>query len=143
MSQPWLVLSVVSVLAMAGCDSGLDVAPVSGTVLLDGEPLVGANVNTQPISTSAKPKPGSGSFGKTDAQGHYSLELVDPPIAGAVFGEHRVTITRAEEQQDDEDDRIIRPTGPRWPARYSDGSLRLTVSEAGTSEADYDLTMKP
>jgi len=143
MSQPCLVIAVVSVLALTGCDSGPGVAPVSGSVLLDGEPLVGASVNTQPISTSAKPKPGSGSFGKTDDQGHYSLELVDPPIAGAVFGEHRVTITRAEEQQDDEDDRLIIERGPRWPARYSDGSLRLTVSEAGTSETDFELTLKP
>jgi hypothetical protein len=123
-------------------------APVSGTILLDGEPLVGASVNTQPISTSSNREPGAGSFGNTDAQGHYSLELVDPPLAGAVLGEHRLTITRRKqqiEQYDDTDEidlRVRPPQGPPWPDRYGNGSLRLTVPPEGTTEANFELTLK-
>ncbi len=144
MSQQWLTLSVLSALAlgMAGCGSGLKVAPVSGTILLDGKPLAGASINTQPIGTSSNSKPGSGSFGKTDAQGHYSLELVDPPVAGAVLGKHRVTITRDDGVPYSSSDEIVRPKGPPWPARYSDGSLRLTVPSEGNTEANFELTHK-
>ena len=143
MSQPRLVLSLVSLLTLAGCDSHPKVASISGTILLDGKPLVGASVNTQPISTPSNPKPGPGSFGKTDTQGRYSLELVDPPVAGAVLGEHRVTITRVESQGDDEDESAVVSKGAPWPTRYSDGSLRLTVTKEGNDQANFDLHLKP
>ncbi len=144
MPQQWLSLSVLSALAlgMAGCGSGLEIAPVAGTVLLDGKPLVGASVNTQPIGTSSNPQPGSGSFGKTDAQGHYSLELVDPPVTGAVLGKHRVTITQDAKIPYSSSDEIVRPKGPPWPARYGNGSLRLTVPSEGNTEANFELTHK-
>jgi len=129
------------VLALAGCDSRSNLVPVSGIVLLDGEPLVGASVNTQPISTSSNPEPGSGSFGKTDAEGHYSLELVDPPIAGAVLGEHRVTITRETEVLYRSSDERVPPPDVPWPTRYNDGSLRLTIPAGGTDKADFELTL--
>ena len=124
---------------MAGCDSGPKMAPVSGTVLLDGKPMVGASVNTQPIGTSENP--GSGSFGKTDDQGHYSLELVNPPLPGAILGEHSVTITtKAPEEDFENDDDVVR-VGPRLPARYSDGSERMTVTPGGITR-DFDITLK-
>ncbi len=127
---------------LAGCGSSSNVVPVSGTILLDGEPLVGASINTQPISTTSNPELGSGSFGKTDPQGHYSLELVDPPIAGAVLGEHRVTITRGTEELYRSSDEPVDPPDAPWPTRYSDGSQRLTVTPEGTDEADFELTLK-
>jgi len=130
------------VLVLAGCGSSPNVVSVSGTVLLDGEPLVGASVNTQPISTTTNPEPGSGSFGKTNAEGHYSLELVDPPLAGAVLGEHRVTITRETEEVYRSSDEPVAPPDIPWPTRYCDGSLRLTVTPGGTDEADFELTLE-
>gem|GEM_PF-970265 len=144
LSLQWRTLTIVLALmpGMLGCGSKLEVAPVSGTVLLDGQPLAGASVNTQPISTSAKPNPGSGSFGKTDAQGHYSLEVVDPPIVGAMVGEHRVTITRGDKVLYRSSDLPVKSQNGPWPDRYSDGSLRLTVPPEGTTEANFELTLK-
>ncbi len=144
MSLPWRTLTIVLALTlgMVGCGSKLKVAPVSGTVLLDGQPLAGASVNTQPISTAANPKPGSGSFGKTDAQGHYSLEVVDPPIAGAMVCEHRVTIIRGSKELYRSSDAPVKSQEGSWPARYSDGSLRLSVPLEGTTEANFELTLK-
>ncbi|MEO2047426.1 MAG: carboxypeptidase-like regulatory domain-containing protein [Pirellulales bacterium] len=142
MSHHWLILAVVLAVGMTGCDSGPQVAPVEGTVLLDGEPLVGASVNTQPLGTSSNPNPGAGSFGTTDEQGHYNLELVDPPIAGAVLGEHRVTITRKDKDNYSSSDKFVLPQGIPWPVRYGDGSLRLTVTPEGNIEANFDLTLK-
>ena len=46
---------------------------------------------TQPIATNS-PNPGPGSFGRTDAEGRFELELVKPAIRGAIIGEHRVMI---------------------------------------------------
>ena len=136
--------------AAAGCDSGPSVAPVSGVVIVDGEPLAKASVNTQPIGGGSA-ESGVGSFGKTDAQGRYTLQLVDPPMAGAIIGEHRVTITPDFYSQnagrdydvDDEDVPVGQtPRPPPWPTKYVDGSLQLTVPAAGTDKADFNLSVK-
>lgn len=145
LSQHWLTLFFVSALTLgiAGCGEDTNVAPVEGIVFLDGAPLVGASVNTQPIATSSNPKPGSGSFGKTDEQGHYSLRLIVPLMEGAILGEHRVTITRADAEQLVDNDVPDELQGGRpWPGRYSDGSLRLTVSPDGNTQANYELTLR-
>lgn len=56
-------------LALSGCSSGnIDVAPVSGTVTLDGAPLRTASVTFQPKDG------GRPSFGVTNEQGRYVLE---------------------------------------------------------------------
>jgi len=132
-----LLLMLVSV----GCGSKPTVVPVSGIVLLDGQPLVGASVNTQPIADSSGENPGSGSFGKTDAEGRYTLELVDPPMQGACPGEHRITITKADEEGYSSSDELVAPKGAPWPLRYGNGSLRLTVPPDGTDSANFELTL--
>lgn len=136
-----LVTTLLLVLVSSGCGSNSNVVPVSGIVLLDGQPLVGASVNTQPMASSGD-EPGSGSFGKTDADGRYTLELVDPPMAGACIGEHRVTITQQDGVEYRSTDELVVPTGPPWPKQYSNGSLRLTVPPEGMTTADFELTLK-
>jgi len=138
--QASAVLMVLMFVSL-GCGSKPNVVPVSGVVLLDGQPLVGASINTQPIATSDGANPGSGSFGKTDAEGRYTLELVDPPMPGAFIGEHRVTITQSDEVEYRPTDEMVVPTGPPWPKRYGDGSQRLTVPPEGTTTADFELTL--
>ncbi|NOY43613.1 MAG: DUF4198 domain-containing protein [Planctomycetes bacterium] len=132
------VLAVV----LSGCGTKPNVVTVSGIVLLDGKPMVGASINTQPIATSSKVNPGSGSFGKTDNEGRYTLELVDPSMQGAWVGEHRVTITQASEVGYKSSDEMTISDGPPWPTRYGDGSLRLTVPPEGMDSANFDLTLK-
>ena len=121
-------------LLFAGCGERLPVAPVSGN-------------------------PGPGSFGRSDEQGRFELELVKPARKGAIIGEHRVMISpaadatsRTQRQQSAEggldvwidDPRANRQAiGSDWPARYTDGSLSLQVPTEGTDKANFDLTAKP
>ncbi len=139
--QYTITTAMLLVLVTLGCGANPNVVPVSGVVLLDGKPLVGASVNTQPIASSSGANPGSGSFGRTDAEGRYSLEVVDPPMPGAYLGEHRVTITQPDEVEYRSTDEMVVPTGPPWPTRYSDGSLRMTVQPEGTTTVDFELTL--
>ncbi len=146
-----LVVAVGSVLILtAGCGDRLPVAPVSGRITFEGAPLVGATVTTQPIAVEGN-DPGSGSFGKTDEEGRYELELVTPEMKGAIIGAHRVMITPSDgtvqpdaeaEQEVYSDDPNAHRQGidPGWPVRFSDGSLQLEVPAGGRDDANFDLT---
>ena len=143
-------------LACTGCGGAADVAPVSGVVLYGDQPLAGAGITTQPIA-QGKENPGSGSFGKTDEQGRFTLELVTPAIPGAIIGEHRVMITPPETSAtqaaapatkmvdgvevfiDDPQTRRATSAGGKWPASFSDGSLRLIVPPAGLTDATISI----
>jgi hypothetical protein len=149
---------VLSLLCCAGCGERLPVAPVSGRITFEGRPLAGAGITTQPMARDSR-NPGAGSFGLTDDQGRFELELVKPARKGAIIGEHRVMISKparpaAESpskvavegglQVWEDDPRTNRAvSGERWPHRFTDGSLRLTVPPEGTDSADFDLTNKP
>jgi len=137
----WMLAVMLSVM-LSGCGAKPNVATVSGVIRLDGEPMVGASINTQPIANSSNVNPGSGSFGKTNNEGRYTLELVDPPRQGAWVGKHRVTITQADEVGYRSSDEMTVSEGPSWPTRYGDGSLRLTVPPEGMDSANFDLTLK-
>ena len=138
--------------ALAGCGQRLPVAPASGVVLLDGTPLTNASITTQPIATDS-PNPGPGSFGRTDSEGRFELELVKPAVRGAIIGEHRVMIrladavpaTIAPRQNDNglkvfSDTPLTEAAADAWPASFSDGSLRIQVPSEGTEEIRVELT---
>jgi len=129
-------------------------APASGIVTLDGKPLVGATITTQPVATNSR-TPGSGSFSHTDDRGHFELELVQPAMKGAIIGPHRVMISPANGSKQAEqpkqsadgshlvwtdDPRSNRATaGAKWPVRFSDGSLTMEVPQSGTDSLRFDL----
>jgi hypothetical protein len=128
--------------ALGGCGTkGL--APVSGTVTLDGQPLPDASVNFQPLDST---KSGLGSSGKTDASGRYSLRVVMDDKTGAVIGKHRVsisTVTEEDPSYDPPPGRFKRPLRDRLPARYNAKSqLEFEVTRGGTDKADFSLTSK-
>jgi hypothetical protein len=138
--------------AMAGCGQGLPVAPASGVVLLDGIPLANASITTQPIATDS-PNPGPGSFGRTNAEGRFQLELVNPAMRGAIIGEHRVMIRPAAAvpakiapQQTENGIKVFSDTlleetaADKWPVSFTDGSLRIQVPSGGTQEIRVELT---
>lgn len=148
-----------ALLLCIGCGDGLSVAPIAGTITFEGRPLAGATVTTQPIGNNSQ-NPGPGSFGRTDDQGHYELELVQPARKGAIVGEHRVMISKAQDagsagqpQQSadgtyefwSDDPRANRQAaaGPAWPAHLTDGSLRLEVPPEGNDQANFDLKARP
>ncbi len=128
----------------AGCGSEpYSLAPVAGRVTLDGQPLREAQVRFQPAATGSEDAlVGPGSYGRTDADGRFTLRTIDDDRAGAVVGPHRVFITAA--QADPNDD----PAAPGGvypdpvPRHYQDGSLHFDVPASGTSTAHFDLSSK-
>lgn len=79
-------------LAIIGCGGhGYEVAQVDGVVLVQGKP--GQKVRVEFIPTMGVNGPRS--FAETDAQGHFTLSLMEPggSSPGAVVGTHRVTLS--------------------------------------------------
>jgi hypothetical protein len=133
----------------AGCSSEeFQVAPVSGRVTLDGKPVEKAAVMFQPVATKGNINPGPGSFGITDAEGRYTLELVGLKRRGAAVGHHQVRIINYSEAGDTTDDspnkKVPRPTVP-IPAWYNkiEPLLEYDVRKGSNTDADFALSSKP
>jgi hypothetical protein len=124
------------VIIFSGCQG--EIVPVSGTVTLNGKPLAGAVVTFQPVATrqrgSSQPE-ATGSVGRTDALGHYTLRLIQPDRAGAIVGDHAITISSTTAGRSDAD----RPKASRLPKAWSDGTKRFHVPPGGTSEANFEI----
>jgi len=87
-------LRMASVTALILCGCGKDpnqpaLVPMSGKVMLDDQPLAGAQVTFIPVGITK----GSGATGRTNADGVYQLTAVRGG-AGAVPGEYRVAISK-------------------------------------------------
>lgn len=141
LAGPVVSLPLVSLIVlMPGCSDTANVVPVAGTIRLDGQPLAGARINTQPLGSGENINPGIGSFAVTDNAGRYALELASPPQPGAVIGTHRVRITKKEAvYREGRADAPVYRTSP-LPPEASNGSLRLVVPPDGLDAADFDLT---
>ncbi len=136
--QPCFV--VIAALVIAGCSGGeFPVAPVSGTVTLNGEPLTDAYITFEPRSTRDDGIAGPGSYGKTDSEGKYSLKTYEKQ-EGAVVGTHRVSIkTLLAEETADGESKIIR--NEILPNKYHRRSeLKFEVSKGGSDSANFELT---
>ena len=60
---------MLTALLIVGCGkSGSELAPVSGRVTLDGQPIVGARLRFQPEASGGSP-----SYGSTDQDGRFVL----------------------------------------------------------------------
>ena len=143
----------VCLAVVGGCGAGgsgrldlPDPVPVTGTVKLNDEPLVGATVALTPIQDGV----GSAVTAVTDGVGKYELK------PGAVPGEYRVSISRFLDP-DGSPLQVTEATDPgdaalgieSLPLKYSDPAqteLKATVGPEGgafdfelTSE-DFDLT---
>jgi hypothetical protein len=127
-----------------GCSSGTKLAPVSGTVTLNGKPLAGASVNFEPQSSGEKKSLEAplNSTGKTNDKGEYSLETIKGQ-KGAVVGKHKVYISLLKTQVGDGDARVPRggwPTKDMVPIRYNEKSeLTIDVPSGGTDKANFEL----
>jgi hypothetical protein len=85
---------VIVCLSAPGCDAPpYQLAPVHGTVTLDGQPLSGANVMFAPRARGDEVNAGKPAFGQLQPDGSYVLGTYDDED-GAVVGEHSVTIIR-------------------------------------------------
>lgn len=146
-----VLLFFALIITVVGCsnDSG-DIAPVSGRVLVDGEPKAGLVVMFQPIGSTDNPNPGYGSAGLTDADGRFTLALAnDPDTEGAVVGKHRVAIFTADPaagQKTGNEEEVGSPDGapppPKEtiPLKYNDETgLTFDVPADGTDQANFDI----
>jgi hypothetical protein len=117
----------LSLLMVSGCGY-TDVAPVTGIVTLDGQPLVGASVEFMP-------EVGRPSYGGTNEQGFYRLNYTMEQD-GAVIGPCTVRVTTAVE---DKEGRMKKELVPK---KYNTtDKIRVSV-EAKANKIDVKLESK-
>ncbi len=116
---------------VSGCgDSRGDLAPVTGNVKLDGQPLASALVQFMPLEGK-----GVVSTGRTDDQGNYEM-MATRTAMGASRGENTVRITTFEIEDHGGKQKVIRE---RVPTKYNSASeLKVTV-KPGRNKLDFDL----
>jgi hypothetical protein len=132
----WYLLPLL--LLLTGCGGPYRIAPISGRVTLNGQPLANAAVSFQPVASEGKMNPGPGSGAFTDSDGRYTLVVVGHETRGAVVGKHKVRITLVADT-DSADDRPKRVK--QLPAKYNKKTtLEYDVPPGGSTAADFPLT---
>ncbi len=121
-----ILVLMLPLLCLCGCGpAGPELAEVSGTVTLDGQPLPGFIVNFIPVEK------GTTSSGITDETGQYRL-MFTRDRSGVLLGEHHVTF-EAMPLDDQPKNRV------RLPRKYTrTGELTATV-QRGANSIDLDL----
>lgn len=122
----FLSLAFLVCLAIGCADEGLK--PVTGTVLLDGQPAGGVSVIFVPVEGGR-----TNSIAKTDATGHFELRYTSRN-SGALPGTYKVLIKK---EQNDTGVELI-------PARYSSGrsETRAEVTEGGENTFHFEIESK-
>ena len=111
--------------SFAGCSkTGPDLAPVSGRITLDGNPLENADIVFQP--DGSKPP----SSGRANKDGQYQLGYKRGVMGGTV-GSNTVRITISS-------DVVANP--PNIPVRYNTESKLTKEVKSGQNEINFDLT---
>ncbi len=121
-----------------------DVAPVSGTVTVDGKPGVDLEVVFEPqvaVGASDAKSVGGSSTARTDAAGKYELKYKGADTKGAVVGNHIVRINS------------VSGGGPaggeaasavvELPAKYNAESTLTFEVKKGPNTKDFELTTTP
>lgn len=123
-----------------GCaGESYSIAPVSGTVTLDGEPLANASVGFEPIRQGDDIVAGYGSYGETDENGNFTLKTLHGED-GAIVGKHRVSIRTVSGELGPDGEDVI-TSEEKLPPRYnSDTELTFEVQPEGTDAATFELT---
>jgi hypothetical protein len=126
------------VASLAGCSRKPSVVPVSGQVLVDGQPLANVAVNFGPLTGGLDGA--YAAYGKTDATGRYILKLVDDNRPGAMIGKHRVTLN--ESAPGGESDGAAPRIQFKLPPTARDGTLTFDIPPTGTTAANFEFTNK-
>ena len=127
-------------LCVAGCgDGGPTLAPTTGLVTLDGQPVADAAVSFMPVGG------GPMATGNTNSEGVFELKTTNKP--GAVVGEHRVAVVKMKEYGYDPNG-TVGPGGIRtqWfvPQKYSladSSGLTATVGKSD-NELFFELSSR-
>lgn len=131
----YLVLLTITAVLPSGCSDkpdGIAFGKVNGTVTLDGQPLPDATVQFQPAA-------GRPSYGRTDADGRYSLGYRGRSW-GAVVGPHTVKIT-TEDRIENEQTGEVRVMKELLPAHYHARSELTADVTTGENVVDFALTI--
>lgn len=93
-----LIVVGVTVSLVIGCgSSGFPTAKTIGVVKCQGQPVSGAMVYFEPISTGDKALVGKQGFAFTDSEGKFEISTYTPNGKdGAVIGKHRVRVGRGD-----------------------------------------------
>jgi hypothetical protein len=122
-------------LSLVGCSRGPNVVPVSGRVVVDGQPLANVAVNFGPLTGGMEGA--YAAYGKTGADGRYTLKLVDDNRPGASPGKNRVMLN--ESAPGGESDGAAPRVQFKLPPKARDGTLLFEVPQAGTDAADFEF----
>lgn len=110
---------------VAGCGkSGPELAPVSGRVTLNGQPLENADISFQPDNAK------SPSAARTDKDGHYELGY-KRGVLGGIVGQHTVRIKVSPE--------VVR-NAPRIAPRFNTKSELRREVKPEQNVFDFDVT---
>ena len=130
------VVLLPALLFVSGCGDDKAPAKVTGTITMDGKPIVGAEVTFTPNDGTRM------SQGNTDAQGKYELRF-SAQAAGAAVGTHRVSIRLASADEyippsRDSND----PPQPKEtiPKKYNNETELTATLKSGKQVVNFDLT---
>ena len=128
-----LLLSAFMVCSAIGCGGpdGPELAAVSGTVRLDGEPLPGADLLFIPEN-------GSTSSGATDKNGYYYLRY-SASRDGAMPGKHTVRISTYRPAHLDGEGKHLPGSTEKLPPEYHRDSKLTQEVKSGKNTIDFDL----
>lgn len=142
------ILIFITAAMAVGCgDSRFEYAPVSGKILLDGQPVAGARVVFMPQSSSDDGEAGPYSNGETNEQGHYVLNTTtENAMRGAVVGSHRIIVSTKKAHLDPNDPDIeiidVQESIPYPYYDYRRTTLEFEVTLEGSDSADFSLESK-
>lgn len=122
--------------SLAGCGqgaSGLNIAPVTGQVTLNGQPLPGAMVEFIP-------EQGRPSVAITNQEGAYELNFTSTEKGAIVGMPYRVKIKTGREAVTAEGEQISPPVPEKLPKKYHDDSELTATIEPGKNVIDFPLT---
>lgn len=139
-----LLISLSMLLVATGCsDGGPPVAPVSGVVTYEGDPVPHAKVMFFPQNVPG----GNIGFARTDEDGKFSEVLTGGTRKGAVVGTHFVTVNQGwppdeEIPMDAMGMEKEPPRGP-WAQKYRDSTdpaLKVEVMEGTENHFEFELS---
>ncbi|MCA9126674.1 MAG: carboxypeptidase regulatory-like domain-containing protein [Planctomycetales bacterium] len=118
-------------LLVSGCGpGGIGTVPVTGTVLVDGEPMEGVMVVFNPGDG------GRAASGRTDAQGVYTL-TTEVNGDGALPGSYQISVSKHEAEEDDLPKEVDPNDEASLDAIYSKVDARKTAKSKNLIEDMY------
>lgn len=131
-------LLAVVLMMCPGCggNSGPELAEVTGTVTLDGQPLPRINLQFVPDTPGGSP-----SYGGTNADGQYRLAFSQDQT-GAMLGRHRVDITVQDPEVDDNGNLVPGQVPPKIARKYFQPGALTAEIKSGDNTVDFALTSK-